>query len=852
MSTVTVERINAVITADAGQLRREVENAITALKGLKQEAAKSLAIGGSGVGGGRQQGSARVAAVRDEESEKMRVRVEHMRDWRKLQADEVSRARTNAKNAAKVVSESQNDEMKQRMAFHMGSRKLRYEEMDAKRKAFAQDFNERKAHNAKYSADHARMVKEEIRETQKVANEKIRETNRAARAQAQIQAKQARAAVRDQQNEIKSMRIVQRDMLLRTRHAEREAVRAARSADIRGRRAVGWAGAGLAVGGGFIGKEVVRLAADFERTVTSFRVMIGQAAGTSLVKEMQVLAKETPLTTSALLDASRMLLGYGFAADKIGPALKRIGDISTGTGRPLQNLAMVYGQVRVAGKLMGQDLLQFINAGFNPLEEIAKKTGKSMSQLREEMHDGLITFDMVDDAFRSATSEGGRFFGMMNAQSKTLSGEWERLMDTLQIAGINIGMNLVDPLKMAVRTARELADTVSKVAKGEGSAVENTAVGVGAAASAVPIIALSIAAIKNAVDFLWKYIGDGLKTVSAAWTKAIAFILPYLTLATAGITAVAVALGVLAIKTKNLGKEILGDDAGFFASLGEGAKALLKELFLMEIPGAVVSLAAPNAADTAKTIAEREAARRKAAAADFGGGFGNFDDWTSDLVDQWQHTIEQASKDPAIVNAFSGLSMMMIWDSAYSGFIAQLKAGHDAAAKAIADADAEWEGILDAAEQKRLIREGNERDRAKIRNSFKGAFSELGNSDLFDALGLTEMLESSFDPNSGILGYLSKSLKGLSDTFRKERFTKILEDASAATGVSIPGITPTKRDEVSGELAGAFAKGSVEAYKIISQRTIEPKSDPNIERTRDILEVFLRSGIYINNIGVAP
>lgn len=70
-----------------------------------------------------------------------------------------------------------------------------------------------------------------------------------------------------------------------------------------------------------------------------------------------------------------------------------------------------------------------INAGFNTLQEMAKKTGKSVGELKEEMEKDAISADMVADAFASATAEGGQFYGAMKAQSKTFSGQMSTLQD---------------------------------------------------------------------------------------------------------------------------------------------------------------------------------------------------------------------------------------------------------------------------------------------------------------------------------------------------------------------------------------------------------------------------------------
>jgi phage-related protein len=81
---------------------------------------------------------------------------------------------------------------------------------------------------------------------------------------------------------------------------------------------------------------------------------------------------------------------------------------------------------------MGQDLLQMINQGFNPLTIISQKTGRSMKDLKKDMEDGKITVEMVKDAFKTATSEGGLFYKGMDRGAKTLSGTFSTLMDNIK------------------------------------------------------------------------------------------------------------------------------------------------------------------------------------------------------------------------------------------------------------------------------------------------------------------------------------------------------------------------------------------------------------------------------------
>ena len=175
--------------------------------------------------------------------------------------------------------------------------------------------------------------------------------------------------------------------------------------------------------------NMVDLAASFEQTKISFEVMLGSAEkANAMVAQLDEFSNVTPFTPEQVNENAKMLLNFGIAADSILPSLQALGDVSGGNAEKFSRLSLAFGQVSSQGRLMGQDLLQMINAGFNPLQEISAMTGKSMAQLKDEMSKGLISFDMVNAAFIRATSEGGKFFGMMQKQSET----WNGLKSTLE------------------------------------------------------------------------------------------------------------------------------------------------------------------------------------------------------------------------------------------------------------------------------------------------------------------------------------------------------------------------------------------------------------------------------------
>ncbi|MGQ4533372.1 phage tail protein [Dermabacteraceae bacterium P13138] len=187
-----------------------------------------------------------------------------------------------------------------------------------------------------------------------------------------------------------------------------------------------------AVGCGFVDamKDGVQYNATMESYTASFTTMLGdEAKAHKLVADLKAKAASTPYGMQDLADATRTLMSFGISAQDAQKYMGMLGDVAQGDKEKFSSLSLAFAQVSSAGKLTGQDLMQMINAGFNPLEEISRKTGKSIGELKEEMSKGAISAEMVAEAFESATAEGGRFYGAMENQSKTFNGQLSTLQD---------------------------------------------------------------------------------------------------------------------------------------------------------------------------------------------------------------------------------------------------------------------------------------------------------------------------------------------------------------------------------------------------------------------------------------
>jgi tape measure domain-containing protein len=149
--------------------------------------------------------------------------------------------------------------------------------------------------------------------------------------------------------------------------------------------------------------------------------------------------------------------------------LKAISDISMGESSKFNSLTLAFSQMSAAGKLMGQDLNQMINAGFNPLQIISEKTGKSIATLKDEMSKGAVSAEMVQQAFIDATSAGGKFYNMSENASKTINGQLSMMQDALDSVFNELGTKsesvIMDGIQMTTSLIQNY-ETVGRILAG--------------------------------------------------------------------------------------------------------------------------------------------------------------------------------------------------------------------------------------------------------------------------------------------------------------------------------------------------------------------------------------------------
>lgn len=167
---------------------------------------------------------------------------------------------------------------------------------------------------------------------------------------------------------------------------------------------------------------------EFEKQQANLLTLLnGNAeAAERLSESITKYGSSTPYDRTTLLEAQKTMMSFGLSADFAFERLQNIGDIALGDKEKMKSLALAFSQATASGKLMGQDLMQMINAGFNPLEVISRKTGESIAQLKERMSAGGISAEELAEAFQTATQKGERFYQGAERAGATTAGRLEK------------------------------------------------------------------------------------------------------------------------------------------------------------------------------------------------------------------------------------------------------------------------------------------------------------------------------------------------------------------------------------------------------------------------------------------
>lgn len=195
---------------------------------------------------------------------------------------------------------------------------------------------------------------------------------------------------------------------------------------------------------GFTVKEIIStlgtVRGEFQQFEIAFETMLGSGQkAKGMISDLANLAASTPFDMKGVVNGAKQLLAYGFAANEITDTMRRLGDVSAGLGLNLQDLTWLYGTTMVQGRLFTRDLMQFTGRGIPLTEELAKQFGVTKDKVSELVTAGKVGFPEVKKAIESLTNEGGKFGGLMEKQSHSITGQVSNIKDTIEMAINDLG-----------------------------------------------------------------------------------------------------------------------------------------------------------------------------------------------------------------------------------------------------------------------------------------------------------------------------------------------------------------------------------------------------------------------------
>jgi tape measure domain-containing protein len=195
--------------------------------------------------------------------------------------------------------------------------------------------------------------------------------------------------------------------------------------------------------GGFI-QDTGMAAGKMEQLEVSFTTLTGSGAkAVKVMDDLRQFSNVTPFEPEPVYKAGKALTAFGVENENLIPTLTRIGDIAAGTGKDFNELTTIYGKAKIAGTLYAEDINQLVEAGIPIMDQFADILGVGVDQVKKMASEGKLKFSALQEAFGNLTGEGGKFYHLMESQSKTFLGRLSTMNGKWDDMKIKIGTALM-------------------------------------------------------------------------------------------------------------------------------------------------------------------------------------------------------------------------------------------------------------------------------------------------------------------------------------------------------------------------------------------------------------------------
>ncbi|MFA6842949.1 MAG: tape measure protein, partial [Bacilli bacterium] len=236
--------------------------------------------------------------------------------------------------------------------------------------------------------------------------------------------------------------------------------------------------------------DIIKLGAEMQQTRTSFEVMLGSAdAAGKVIAELNNFADYTPFDNAEVIKSGRLLMNAGVATEELSAKLTTLGNIAAGAQVPLTDMVAIYAKAANKGKVQAEELNQMAERGVPVMQALAKTLGRTTQEILDMGSKGQLSFALLDEALASLSSEGGKYFGLMEKQSQNLAGRWSAVAAAIRNTGIAIGEEAIPALSAALEEFSSALDEMSQSGELD-QIVRDTAKAIGEIANSLKDITL--------------------------------------------------------------------------------------------------------------------------------------------------------------------------------------------------------------------------------------------------------------------------------------------------------------------------------------------------------------------------
>lgn len=213
-------------------------------------------------------------------------------------------------------------------------------------------------------------------------------------------------------------------------------------------------------------RNIIQVRGEMQKLEIAFNTMLKSKEKTdALMAQMVQTAATTPFELMDVASGAKSLLAYGVAAEDVNETIIRLGNIASALNIPLGDMAYLFGTTMTQGKVLSKDMYQFMGRGIPIAEELAKQFGVAKDEILGMCSKGKVGFEDIKKALWSMTDEGGKFYNLMQEQSKTLAGQLSNLSDSFDMMLNDLGTRIEDTASKGIEAASWMLDHYEAIGK---------------------------------------------------------------------------------------------------------------------------------------------------------------------------------------------------------------------------------------------------------------------------------------------------------------------------------------------------------------------------------------------------